>query len=185
MMATMDTIGFLELSSIAGGIEIADAMLKAAQVDLIYAKASCPGKYYILIAGNVASVEKSIETGNRMAKGFQVASLVLSKVHPKVIEAINCPSMPEKPLGIGVMEFYSVTSSILAADTAVKSANVELVDIRLGTGIGGKSFVVITGDTASVTAAVNTAVKGQTDNGMLVNKIVIANPRPELLQSLL
>ena len=181
----MDTIGFLELSSIAGGIEIADAMLKAARVDLIYAKASCPGKYYILIAGNVASVEKSIQTGKLMGKGFTVDSLVLSKVHPKVIEAINCASMPEKPAGIGVMELYSVTASILAADTAVKSANVELVDIRLGTGIGGKSFVVVTGETASVNAAINTAVKDHLDSGMLVNKIVIANPRPELMQSLL
>jgi microcompartment protein CcmL/EutN len=184
-MDSIDTIGFLELSSIAGGIEIADAMLKAANVDLVYAKASCPGKYYILISGNVASVEKSIAVGQGMGKGFLVASLVLSKVHPKVIEAINCPAMPEKPAGIGVMEFYSVTASILAADTAVKSANVELVDVRLGTGIGGKSFVVITGETASVNAAINTAVKGQADSGMLVNKIVLANPRPELLQSLL
>jgi microcompartment protein CcmL/EutN len=75
-------------------------------------------------------------------------------------------------------------SSILAADTAVKSANVELIDIRLGTGIGGKSFVVLTGDTAAVDAAVASAVRPQMDSGMLVNKIVIPNPRKELIASL-
>jgi microcompartment protein CcmL/EutN len=180
----MDTIGFLELSSIAGGIEIADSMLKEAPVDLIFAKASCPGKYYIMISGPVANVEKSIEKGVLMGKGFIVASLVLPKVHPQVIKAINLAAMPDKPAAIGVMEFYCVVSSVLAADTAVKAANVELVDIRLGTGIGGKSFVVLTGDAASVVAAVNAATLPQAGSGMLVNKIVLHNPRKELIASL-
>ena len=45
----IDTIGFLELNSIAKGLEAADAMLKKADVDLIFAKPGCPGKYYILV----------------------------------------------------------------------------------------------------------------------------------------
>ena len=36
----IETIGFLELNSIAKGIEAADAILKAAEVDLIFAKPS-------------------------------------------------------------------------------------------------------------------------------------------------
>lgn len=180
----MDTIGFLELSSIAGGIEIADAMLKAGQVDLIFAKASCPGKYYILISGKVSDVERSVQKGVSMGSGFVVASLVLSRIHPQVMQAINQSTMPEKPAAIGVMEFYSVTSSIMAADAAVKSANVQLIDIRLGTGICGKSFVVLTGDPAAVESAVASAIRPQMDSGMLVNKIVIPNPRKELLASL-
>ena len=46
----METIGFLELNSIAKGIEVADAVLKAAEVELISAKPSCPGKYHILFS---------------------------------------------------------------------------------------------------------------------------------------
>ena len=42
-----ETIGFLELNSIAKGVEAADIILKTAEVELIYAKAGCPGKYYI------------------------------------------------------------------------------------------------------------------------------------------
>ncbi|MDR0599027.1 MAG: BMC domain-containing protein [Treponema sp.] len=180
----MDTIGFLELSSIAGGVEIVDSMLKVAQIELLFAKASCPGKYYILIAGQVSNVEKAIQKGVSMGGGFVVASLVLPRVHPQVIKAINQSCMPEKPAGIGVMEFYSVMSSILAADTAVKAANVELIDIRLGTGIGGKSFVVITGETSAVNAAMAAAVRGQLDSGMLVNQVSLANPRKEVIESL-
>ena len=39
----METIGFLELNSIARGVAAADAMLKAAEVRLIAARPSCPG----------------------------------------------------------------------------------------------------------------------------------------------
>jgi microcompartment protein CcmL/EutN len=180
----MDTIGFLELSSIAGGIEIVDAMLKVARVDLVYAKASCPGKYYVLLSGKVSDVEKAIGLGVSMGGGFIVASTVIPRVHEQVIKAINGTSMPEKPAAIGVMEFYSVMSSIQAADIAVKSANVEILHIRLGTGIGGKSFVVLTGDPASIKSAIDSAIRPQLGSGMLVNKIVIPNPRKELVESL-
>lgn len=180
----MDTIGFIELSSIASGVEIADIMLKAAQVNLIFAKASCPGKYYILISGQVSGVENAIREGREAGGGFVVSSLVLPKIHPQVIAAINMSSMPNKVSAIGVIEFFSVTSSLVAADAAVKASLVELIDIRLGTGIGGKSFVVLTGETSAVRTAVDAAVVGQIDSGMLLNKIVVSNPRKELLASL-
>lgn len=181
----MDTIGFIELSSIAGGVAVADAMLKAAQVELVFAKASCPGKYYIMVSGFVSGVESAVRSGLAIGEGFVVTSLVIPRVHPQVVAAINMANMPERIAAIGVVEFYSVTAAILAADTAVKAANVELVDVRLGTGIGGKSFIVLTGDTASVTSAVQSAADSQRDSGMLLNRVVIPNPDRELVNSLL
>ena len=40
---------------------------------------------------------------------------------------------------------FSVAAAVKAADTAVKSAAVSMMNLRIGTGIGGKSFVVISG----------------------------------------
>ena len=180
----MDTIGFMELSSIAAGVEIADAMLKAANVDLVYAKASCPGKYYIMISGVVAAVESSIREGLALGQSFIVDSLVLSKIHPQVIQAINMSSAPDGVRAVGVMEFFSVTASILAADVAVKASNVDLIDVRLGTGIAGKSFIVLTGEPASVRSAIAAADAASEGNGMLVNKVIINKPRKELVESL-
>jgi len=180
----MDTIGFVELSSIASGMEIADAMLKTANIDLIFAKASCPGKYYVLVNGQVANVQKAIKVGSDIAGGFLVSSLVLPRIHPKVIAAINMSgAIPDKIEAIGIIEFFSVTSSIIAADTAVKASQVELIDVRLGTGIGGKSFVVVSGDTSSVKTAVEAATSLK-DDGMLVNKVVISKPDKKLLSNL-
>ena len=180
----MDTIGFIEVSSIASGFEVADAMSDTAVINIIFSKASCPGKCYVLISGQIANVQKAVEVGSDIAGEFLISSTVLPRIHPKVVTAINMSGdIPEKVDNIGIMEFFSVTSSIVAADTAVKAAAVDLLEMRLGTGIGGKSFVVVSGDISSVNTALEAAASG--DDGMLVHKVLITKPDRDLLCSLL
>lgn len=181
----LETIGFLELNSIAKGVEAADVMLKTATVELVFAKACCPGKYIILIAGDVAAVKASVEAGANLGPQFVVNKLLIPRIHPQVIKAINQAMIPNGVNAVGVIEFFSVTDSILGADAAVKAADVTLIDVRLATGIGGKSFVILTGDTAAVEEAVSCGAEPGAENGMLVNKVVIPNPRPEIFESLL
>ena len=181
----METIGFLELNSIAKGVEVADIVLKAAAVNLIFARAGCPGKYYLLFTGEVAAVQASIDAGREVGGDHVVDDCVIPRVHPQVVRAINMTTMPEAMRAIGVMEFFSVTASVYSADAAVKAADVDLVDVRLGTGIGGKSFVVLTGEVAAVQAAVQAGVSTPNAEGMLVSSVVIPSPHEELLESLL
>ena len=61
----------------------------------------------------------------------------------------------------------------------------DLIDVRLGTGIGGKSFVVLTGEVAAVSEAVRCGVGVPAAEGLLVSSVVIPSPHPELLDSLL
>ena len=70
----LETIGFLELNSIAKGVEAADLILKTAEVDLIFAKAGCPGKYYILFTGEVAAVKASLDAGAAIGGNHTVDS---------------------------------------------------------------------------------------------------------------
>lgn len=180
----MITIGFLELNSIAKGIEAADAMCKAARVTLIEARPSCPGKYHILITGEVSAVQSSLKAGRLTGSGFVIDELVIPRVHQEVIDAINMSTMPENPGSIGILEFFSVTGSIVAADAAVKSANVHIIELRLGSGIGGKSFVILTGDVSAIKTAVENGAKTASDSGLLVNQAVIAHPDKALLKTL-
>lgn len=184
-MKQMDTIGFLELNSIAKGIETVDYMLKAADSQLLMAKASCPGKYYIMICGLVDAVEQSIEVGMRIGGKNVVGQLVIPRVHSDVIRAVNMSQIPEQVEAIGAIEYYSACGSIIAADYAIKAADVQLLSIQLGTGIAGKSFVVLTGDVGSVTAAVEAGINGAKDEAVLINKIILPNPRKELVDSLI
>ena len=133
----METIGFLELNSIAKGMEVADCVLKTAEVKLVFSRAGCPGKYYLLFTGEVAAVQESIDAGCRLGGQFVVDHCVIPRVHPQVISAIHSATMLDNMRAIGVMEFFSVTASVYAADAAAKAADVQLLDVRLGTGIGG------------------------------------------------
>ncbi|MCL2445872.1 MAG: BMC domain-containing protein [Oscillospiraceae bacterium] len=181
----MDCIGFLEFSSIARGIEAADAVCKTAEVELIFARASCPGKYFLLFFGQVAAVQSSLDAGLASAQGHVVDHCLIARLHPQVVRAINLTAEPQQCGALGVMEFYSVTAAIYAADAAVKAADVALVELRLATGIGGKSFAVLTGDVAAVSEAVACGVATQESQGMTLAHVVIANPRPEVFESLL
>jgi len=180
-----ETIGFLEFNSIAKGIESADAVLKAAEVDLIFARAGCPGKYYILFTGDVAAVKASLDVGALVGEHHLVDQCIIPRVHPQVIKAINLATEPEAVNAVGIMEFFSVTASIYAADAAVKAADVTLMDVRLGTGIGGKSFVVLTGEVAAANEAVRCGMATKNAEGMAVSSVVIPNPRKEIFEALI
>ena len=180
-----ETIGFLETNSIAKGIEAADAILKAAETELIFSRAGCPGKYYILFTGEVAAVNSSLEAGALIAGANTVDKCIIPRVHPQVIAAINAAVSPVDSNALGVMEFFSVTAAVYASDAAVKAADVRLMDVRLGTGIGGKSFVVLTGEVAAVNEAVNCGINTENAKGMVVSSVVIPNPRPEIFDSLM
>ena len=178
-------IGFLELNSIAKGVVAADSILKTAETRLLFARAGCPGKYYILFSGEVASVTSSLEAGKAIGQSHVVDSVVIPSVHPAVLLAINQVVEPVPVNALGVMEYFSVTAAVWGADAAVKAAEVDLMDVRLGTGIGGKSFVILSGDVAAVHEAVEAGVAAARENGLLVSQVVIPNPREEIFNSLL
>ena len=175
-------IGMVELNSIARGIETCDYMVKAAQVDLIRSSTVCPGKYMVIVAGNTGDVTASMNEGIKRGGAYVVDSLLIPNVHPQLIPAISMTNQVEQRGAIGVLEFYSVASAILAADRAAKAANVTLIEVRIGYAIGGKGFVTLTGDVGAVRAAVAAAAENAE---LLVNTTVIPRPSPKLFDSLL
>lgn len=181
----MQSIGFLELNSIAKGIEASDFILKTAEVSLVFARCICPGKYNILFCGEVAAVAAAMEAGKASGGRYVIDDTVIARVHPQVTQAINSATVPQDAGAVGVMEFFSITAAVYAADAAVKAAEVTLIDIRLGAGIGGKSFVCLTGSVAAVNEAVACGEASVGGKGLLVASVVIPNPRKEIYQSLL
>ena len=181
----MEAIGILESNSIAKGIEAADAVLKAADTALLYAKPVCPGKYTILFYGDVAAVSASLDAGAAVIDAHLVDSVVIPRIHPQVIQAISLSTAPDGVNAVGVMEFFSVTAAVYAADAAAKAADVTLLDVRLGVGIGGKSFAVLTGEVAAVEEAVRCGMATGQEKGLAVTSTVIPSPRKEIFDTLL
>ena len=181
----MEAIGILESNSIAKGIEAADAVLKAADTALLYAKPVCPGKYTILFYGDVAAVSASLDAGAAVIDAHLVDSVVIPRIPPQVIQAISLSTAPDGVNAVGVMEFFSVTAAVYAADAAAKAADVTLLDVRLGVGIGGKSFAVLTGEVAAVEEAVRCGMAAGQEKGLAVTSTVIPSPRKEIFDTLL
>ena len=180
-----DSIGLIELTSIAAGFETGDAMLKASGVDMLLARSICSGKYMVMVRGDVAAVEASVSAGVAAARFSVIDSFVIPNLHEAVFPAIAGSSKVEELEALGIVESFSVASLIEGADAAVKAANVRLIEIRLAMALGGKAFVTLTGNVAAVAAAVDAAAQVVGQKGMLVNKVVIPHPRPELLNEML
>ena len=89
---------------------------------------------------------------------------------------------PKNLRSIGVIETFSASSIIDAADAAVKSANVTLLKVHLAMALGGKGFVLMAGDVSSVQAAVEAGSKAAAEEGMLVARGVIPAPSEELFR---
>lgn len=179
------TIGLIELNSIARGILVCDAMVKKAPVELIEAIPLCPGKYIVLISGDVASVEDSIYTGLETGGEKVVDHLILPQVHEQVIPAIHALTEVDSLDALGIIETFSVASSILSADAAAKAAEIKLIEVRLAKGLGGKAFVTLTGDIADVEAAMEAGCKIAAKDGLLLSAVTIPSPHPDLTDKLL
>lgn len=173
----------IETNSIPTGIEAGDAMLKAADVDIVSAQAVCAGKYIVIVSGDVAAVRASVEAGKETAEHVLVDSIVISNVHGQVIEAMCASSDIGTPDALGILETFSLSSAVICADALVKAANVSLIEIRLGRGLGGKSFVTLTGGVADVKSAIEAAQELEEAQGMLAGTVVIPSPHPDILQA--
>ena len=138
-------VACLETSSLARGMEAADAMLKAAEVRLMACNPICPGKFIVIIGGLVAEVTAALRAGEAVASDTLTDSVLLPNVHPQVLDAFTASTSFEKVGALGMIETFSAPSAIIAGDEAVKSANVTLLEIRLARALGGKAFVLFTG----------------------------------------
>jgi len=67
----------------------------------------------------------------------------------------------------------TAASCIVASDAAAKAADVNLLELRLANGLGGKSFLLMEGEVDDVEAAVAAGIVRPTEDGLLVRKTVI------------
>ena len=180
-----EALGMIETRGLVGAIEAADAMLKAARVRLLAASPVCPGKYVILVGGGVAEVQAAVQAGEETASDTLCDAIVIPNVHPQVLDAFTAATAPEHVAAIGVIETFSSPSVVLAADQAVKSAAVQLLEIRMARALGGKAYVILTGEVAAAKAALEAGAKAGGQNGLMLATTLIPAPHPDLVEKLL
>jgi microcompartment protein CcmL/EutN len=149
-----EALGMLEISSLARGYTVLDAMVKKAQSCIVRARPVSPGKFLIIIDGSVAEVEESLLAGEETASDKIMDRLFLPQAHEQIKPAITGIYNFSVIEAVGLFETHTSCSTILAADAALKAAEVSLFTLHLSVGIGGKAYFGITGILHSVEASI-------------------------------
>lgn len=187
MSYKMEALGMLELSSIAVAYQVQDAMLKASDVELLVARTICSGKYMIMVGGQVAAVQASVDAGRGCSREALIDDLMIPDVDERIFPAISgAVSLTEDDRqALGILEAFSVTAIVEGADAAVKAADVKLFRIHVAMAIGGKGYLMLTGEVSQVRAGIEAGAIEIGRRGLLVSKVVIPNPEAPLYAEVL
>jgi microcompartment protein CcmL/EutN len=187
----IEAVGIVELTSVGIGFVAQDAMLKAADVRILMARTICSGKYIIAVTGKLAEVEAAVESGLNAIPDGLIDHCVVPRMHPDVFRALGQSvdltvmgagtDANENPKAVGVLETYSGTSVLEAADTAAKTGRVTLLRIHLAMALGGKGYALMAGSVLDVRAAIAAAAEVVRRKGLLVSAVTVTGPSPELL----
>ena len=173
-------IAIVEFTTVSAGINAADRMAKTADIELVESQPVCPGKYMIIIAGRLSAVNAAVESAKSAFGERYISGFILGNPHDSLLPAFYGTTRVTGLHALGVLETFDAASAVMAADTAVKTAVVELIEIRLAKGMCGKSFVTLTGEISAVDAAIARATAVAAEAGMFLDSCVIANPDEKL-----
>ncbi|MFQ9695855.1 MAG: BMC domain-containing protein [Zhenhengia sp.] len=81
------SIGALEFRSISKGIEVSNEIVKKANVEIIYFKTICPGKFLVIVTGDEGEVNEAIDYGVMIAENTLVDSFKVHAVSTPIIAA--------------------------------------------------------------------------------------------------
>lgn len=180
-------LGMIEFKSVAAGMTATDIMVKTSEVDIVEAQTVCPGKYIAIITGDLSAVKASVDTAMDMGGENGIDSFVLGNpdesIFPAILGTTNVSA--DDVNALGVIETFDAAQIIVAADNAVKTSDVRLIEIRLARGMCGKSYVTLTGEVAAVKAAVDRAKEVVSRSGMLLDTTVIARPDRKFINKIL
>ena len=173
-------IAAVETSSIAQGIVTADAMMKQAEVQILHVSVLSPGRYWIVVGGDVADVRAAHRRGVEVAGDTLLDQLFIPQLHEGVMPALRGTVPPGEDDAMGIVETLTAASAIVAADAAAKAAEIVIRDLRLANGIGGKGVVVLAGSLPDVQAGVEGGRADAQRRGLLARAVVIPRLDPRL-----
>ena len=91
-------LGMIETKGLVGAIEAADAMVKAARVDLFGKEKATGGLVTMYVCGEVGAVKSATDAGAAAARrvGELVGVHVIPRPHDQVLQRILPPMAPPK-----------------------------------------------------------------------------------------
>ncbi len=150
-------LALIEVRSIARGMVVSDAVVKKAPVVFLLSCPVSPGRYLSCFWGEVGDAQAAYEEGLRVAGEFRVDDLWLPGAHHDLKEVLLGVEGGGPVDSLGIVETATIASALRAADGALKCTPVRILELRLGSGLDGKGYFVLSGTLADVEAAVEAA----------------------------
>lgn len=177
-------IGMVETKGLVPVIEAADAMVKAANVQIVqYAKAGS-GLATVVVTGDVGAIRAAVDAGATAARrvGTVVSVHVIPSLDAGVSQVFNYGegkdgAAPSRG-ALGMVETKGYVAAVEAADAMAKSANVDVRGLEMVG--GGLVTVIVTGDVAAVNAATDAGAAAAGRVGEVVSVDVIARPQVDI-----
>ncbi|MFT5700834.1 MAG: carbon dioxide concentrating mechanism protein CcmO [Desulforhopalus sp.] len=184
-----EALGLIETLGMVPAIGGADIMLKTANVELISYENIGSTLVVVMVKGDVAAVNASVEAG--AAAAAQIGTVTAKNVMPRPIRAVGdvvsvhaIPDdpegfTPERPKAMGLIETFGLVFVLEAADAMSKAADVNLIGYE--NVASGYISVLVEGDVGACQAAVEAGVKAVEEMGAEVHSsLVIPTPHPDL-----
>lgn len=174
-------IALVEYKSVPLGIQSANAMLREADVELVFSSPVCPGKYVSIIEGTVDSAKRALAKAESVGGEFLLDAQLILNPNPQVCPAITGTNPVEDVENVGVIETIGAIASVKAGDLAAKSSHISLLEIRIARGLGGKSFAVFCGELAAVKNAATVCLREIGEEGGITSSTVVSAVHPKLV----
>jgi microcompartment protein CcmL/EutN len=158
-MSPGPSLAMLLLGDVPEGLFILDALAKEAQVVILQTGTIQNGRYLILFGGEVGPVERSWRRALDTAGSHVVDEVFLPHAEARLAPAIQNGTIrwPAQGDTLGVLQAETPPALVRAADAALKGAHVDLVELRVGDGLGGRAIASLWGETHDVEAAIGHA----------------------------
>lgn len=166
-------------------IYAADAMLKAANVELAGYENVGSTLVTIIVRGDVAACQASAEAG--AAAAAAVGKLTAHNVMPRpergvhaIVATHGIEALPDRRLkALGMIETFGIVYVLEAVDAMIKSSGVELIGYE--NVASGYISVLVEGDVSACRTAVEAGVLAVGRMGAQVySSVVIPSPHPQI-----
>ena len=172
-------VGFLELNTIAKGIQVVDALLKKATIEIHFSYPVSTGKYIIAFGGEVEDVKSAFSVGKEIACAALLDSFLLPNIHPQIFSCLKEKVTSQELESLGILETLTCASCIVALDCALKTSKVKVIKIELAKGIGGKAYFVLEGEVGEIESAMLSAARAIPKQN-IIEKIIISQAASSL-----
>jgi microcompartment protein CcmL/EutN len=149
----------LDIDDVPRGLLTLDLLVKEAEVVVYSAGTVQAGRYLILFGGEVAPVEVSFYRAVDIAKAALIDGVLLPYAEPRIAPAVleGAQRWPCPGDSLGVLQSGSSPTMLRCVDAALKGAEVDLMQLRIADGLGGRAIATLWGATHDVEAAIELA----------------------------